>query len=851
MKSLSQVSIRYLKEQKKRTLLTILGIIISVAMITSIGTMMYSMEQYELRSTIERNGYNHGAFVDIPKDQLQYVENNVNFSVVAKSILAGTGVKEDANGNHLSVELIGYEKEYLELRNMLPIEGRLPERRNEIVLESWKAKSLGIELGDEFLLSIGVYEEDGRTLNRGEMFGDGAVFREDTVESFVLVGLIESNGFSQAYRHSRGIVDLNWAEEVNNSDTITTIFRVKEGLDISKKISEVSAALELDSSKVQLNYNLIRREQGEISPELIAIAAFLIGLICVATVAVIYNAFHISVLERIKHFGVMRSIGTTPSQVRSLVFTEAGILSIISVPIGLAAGFYATKLLFFILSSGEFSSFQNLTIVTDPKILLGSSVIALVAVYLSALSPAISAGRVSPLDAIFKHRNLKKEAKTKKGYLLGKIFGSEGLLAYKNIQRNRKRMIITAFSISISVIMFIVFSVFSTYAFRINDNLFDYGADFELYTWGNDLFTEGELKEVLAIEGINQVVPLKESHVVPIVDQSTIKGPIKELMPEVWEKGVLYGSFLQGYNEEQMELAKRELREGLVDIDKLNAEKGVLLVLNSLYYDYEEQKNVIVNSIDIKVGETIYVITNEELIQAGIDPSEVESVENGLVSLKVMGILDKATVGRSYAHLGSFGIITTNEVYEQLTGKTGYNNIYVNLREDEDYGEVFNALDSIVNTKTNGRLFDRIANNRRDRQTVFEISVLIYGFITLISLIGVLNIINTISTNLLTRTKEFGMLRAVGMSPKSMRKMIRLEAVFSSITGAMFGLLLGNLLGYYLYTLINRYEGYAWEFPLNANIIALLATIIIALLAAIAPLRKIASLNIIETLREG
>ncbi|QNO15292.1 ABC transporter permease [Alkalicella caledoniensis] len=845
MKSLNQVGIRYLKEQKKRTILTIMGIIISVAMITSIGTMMYSMERYEYKSTVERNGYNHGAYVDITNEQYSYLKNNVNFEELAEAKLAGTSFTKDASDKTKRIELMGYEKRYLELRSMLPVEGRLPENKNEVVLERWKANLLGIEIGDKVTLPVGHFKRGNKILQRNE-WDENATFHEIIVHDFNLVGIIESNGSSQSYANSRAIVDLAWAEDVNDTGLSTAVFRVKKGLDIIKTTEDVAKELDIDENNIQYNFNLINREQGGIQPTLLVIATFLIGLVCVATVAVIYNSFHISVLERVKQFGIMRSIGTTPRQVRVLVFTEAGILSIISIPFGLAAGYYATKLLFYLLSMGEYSSFQNMQIMTSKEVLGGSAVIALISVYLSALSPALSAGRVSPLNAIFQHRTLKKERNTKSGFLIGKVFGSEGMLAYKNLQRNRKRLVITAFSLSISVIMFIVFSVFSFYALRINDNLFGYSADFAMYTrhGSSQPFTLEEIAKLEAIEGVAEVLPYAYSNFITSIEPDKIMPNIKESFPWVVENGFIYGS-IQGYRNEDLHLLREELISGEVDVDKINKELGVFLIYNSEHYDHENRRTTIAPTFDLEVGSIIYLDTENEYVG---EDTEIDF--DNAIPVKVMGLVEKSSIGYRYPSMGLMGIITTYEVYEQITGDSGFGTVYVNIEEDADYETVVAGLNSVLENKGDAGIQDSIANNRRDRQTVLELSVLIYGFITLISLIGALNIINTISTNLITRTKEFGMLRAVGMTPKGMRKMIRLEAIFSSITGTIFGLIVGNLLGYYLYTLLNDYEGYPWEFPLNANIIAIVATVIIALFAAVAPLKKIASMNIMEILRE-
>ena len=856
MITLTKLAIRYLKEQKKRTALTLLGIIISVAMISSIGTMLNSIRHTEQQMTRDRHGSNHGAFVNIPEEKYQYIENNLKISKSGQSVLGGTGYVE-LNNIVSRIELRGYDINYLELKNIKIEEGNIPVNKDDIVLERWIASQLDIGVGDELVLPVGSFILGDRALGRNE-WDENAVFNKITEKSFTVVGLISTDGMSQSMNSYRGLVSLEWAEEIGDTPTITTVFRLSDDIkrsEISSTIKDMARLLQIDEEKVQENSDIIASENNEYNPTVVAVVSFLIVLIVAATIAVIFNSFHIGIMERIRQFGIMRSIGTTPKQIRRLVFIEATILSVISIPLGVIFGYLGTKTLFYLLTLDQYSSFSGLIVITSPLVILCSALVGLMAVYISAFLPALSAGKVAPLNAIFYHRNLKhKEKNSKGGSLIKKLFGIEALLAYKNSGRNKKRLLITAFSLSISIILFIVFSLFTNYAFKIHGNEFGYSSDFFISTETSDdneaVYEIKDIDEIKSIEGIKEVVPIRKGQVVSFLDENKLlednfpSYEIKNL--DKSKKSAVLDSVVYGYDTPELEKSMEYIIGKRPDIKEIDKEKGVLIVQNAVYID--DSKVNILPMVDLKIGDTIIIENNMDRYLD--NPLNYEIDANDTIELKVMGILEKVTFGQQYPYAGQMNLITTKEVYEKVIGNSGYDSLYINLQEDADYTFVSKSLMSVVEKNPGLYVRDNIAMKARDQKSAREMAIFIYGFIALITLIGILNIINTISTNLVTRIKEFGMLRAVGMSSKSMNKMIRLEAIFSSILGAIIGLILGNILSYYLYTIISGYQGLPFEFPLTANIISIIGTLAVALLASIAPIKRISKMNIMEAIRE-
>ena len=215
---------------------------------------------------------------------------------------------------------------------------------------------------------------------------------------------------------------------------------------------------------MKIRYLVVAEGAGDNSSgamSLYIVIGIIIGIVVISTVAVIYNAFQISVVERIKQFGLLRAVGGTPKQIKKLVLREATVLAAIGVPLGLLCGVIAIYGIGYLIKLMGGESIMPIKLSVSPRILGFSGVLGLISIYLSALSPALNAGRISPLTAISGRNSISKEKiKRRKSFIVQKLFGFEGALAAKNIKRNRKRYRITVFSIIISVMLFITFKSF-------------------------------------------------------------------------------------------------------------------------------------------------------------------------------------------------------------------------------------------------------------------------------------------------------------------------------------------------------------------------------------------------------
>ncbi|MGO1469914.1 MAG: ABC transporter permease, partial [Tissierella sp.] len=320
MKSYKSITRRYLKGQRNRTLLTIFGIILSVALITAIGTMVVSARGALIKQAIRENGSFHARFRYIDADQINKLENHVGVEKLGRTKLVGTlALREtteeerDNGGRDIpfrSIDLKEYDKNAKEMLPIRLIEGRLPENKDEIVIEKWTREYFNedLEVGDTITLPIG---------NRIEAEKDHP--DEITVETFEKTGEKEYKlvGFTTPRYIWRGNL---LTEGIVGNDTEASpegeyygFITLPDLKGANDKVIKIGEDIGVGEENILYNNDLLRLSAESVNDtfnsSIMGILAFVVGLIMLSTIAVIYNAFNISVIERISQFGLLRSVG--------------------------------------------------------------------------------------------------------------------------------------------------------------------------------------------------------------------------------------------------------------------------------------------------------------------------------------------------------------------------------------------------------------------------------------------------------------------------------------------------------------------------------------------------------------
>ncbi len=824
--------------------------------------------------------------------KVNLLKNNVNIEDTATTCEIGVApiaktsdeemkMREDEfTPPHTYLVIQGYDNRAFD---MLPVnikEGRIPEAPGEIAVEYWALDLIPgkPKLGDKVTLDVGIRrgkrkiisgsdkaEEVSEThiVRSGAYLESGEIFEAQGTKEYTIVGLIQPR-FEQVPNYFPSAIEYldTTSMAVDMEYTVYSTMKViKDVQNKGEAIAEDTGLEKIETDEgyaypIEYNNRLLSLYSESIlthfNKALQTILIFVITIIIVATIAVIYNAFNISVLERISQFGMLRSVGATPRQIKGMVIREALILSAIGIPIGLFSGVFAMKVVMYFIKKMGFELLDNLNIIVDPMVFLISSLIGLITVYLSALGPARRAANISPLEAVRNTGSYKTESfkKIKKGKLAKLLFGAEGQIAYKNLSRNKKRFNITVFSMSISIVLFIVFSSFSSFIFKATSTTFKDSADFWLYgsggTASENLLTDKHYRELKDFKEVDRIYRTAEQSMVAIVPEDKINPKFDDATKGMWQepyseddsKRVIPNSSLIKLGNENLEVLKPFLIEGKVDSDTLNKEKGVILVKNSNVYNENSKRYALLPVTKLKVGDNIDISVD----YYGDD--EKHTTE----TFKIVGIVEKGVLDFEYNLNYGIYLITSDELFAEQDNYP-YNYWAITLKDGANKEPVLNYIKELSENNMGIEFWDLEAAAQESRKFAIVISIFLYGFVTVITLISSLNIINTISTNLILRTRELAMFKAVGMSQSGVKRMVALEGLFYGLTAAIYGGVAGAGLSYILYRLVIDIQEFEWHIPWEYILISSIGATLVALLSGYIPLRKMNKHIIVEDIR--
>lgn len=809
IKNYKTISTRYIKQNKKRTILTLIGIILSLALVSTIGLFITSAEKSQIEDIKRSEGVSfHMGYSEYTEDILTKVSNNP--SVEKNGIIE---IKDTIPYNDIDINIYKMDKGATELFKYSIKEGRMPKNENEVAIDEW-AKN-------RFKENINL--EDKVTI--------------DNIE-YTVVGFLRNDVHSQRQKSAR-IFTFS-----NNPKDGRLLVEISEKADFGtalKNLTELST-----KDKIIKNHALIQMKSMESNKSLKAAACIVILIVVSATIIVIYNSFQINVAERLKQFGLLRSIGATKKQIKKIVFREATILLIIAIPIGIAVSLgviYGVNYIFKLLLKGH----NPISLVSiDLRVILGSIVITILAVYISSLIPANFVGKISPLAAISSRVVIKKDVIRRRKYpILKKIFSYRVIMAIKNIRRNPGRCQTMILSIVVSSALFITFTSFMDEVFTVKGPSGAYEIiDLEVskpYD-NNNSKVKNEVdndfvKELNSLNNVDKVYTKYSSLLgfveVPENKKITEAGDIykKQKFGNEYKRGM--DVELKTYDEVSLQKLSDYISSGEVNVENIKSENGVILVDNGKVRDNKTNKPYIGKITNYKVGDEIIIIKDDLEFK-----------------VKVMAVVKNDIFERD-SSTNVLKFITSNEVIENITKETASVESYgISLINDSLNLNTFSEINNIVDKDKTYTVINCVDINQVERNSMIMIKVLVYGFISVIALISSINIINTITMNITLRRRESAMLKSIGMSQKDLKAVIRYEGLFYGIFGGTIGVIIGCLLSYSLFNIISDVVALQWKLPWELSIITILVAMGISYLSTLIPMKKIEKDNVIEVIRE-
>lgn len=853
MTLLNKLTIKNLKLNKKRTIVTIIGIMLSVALITAVASMyasgIKSLIKYE---TIIKGDF-HTAFYNVPTSDIDKFVNNRNIEKLNITEGLGYAKIDSKNEDKPYAYLKGFTKDSLNDLSIRLVKGRLPENTNEIVIPTHLKTNgrLDLKLNDSITLEVGKrIDSKGDELNQSDKYQNtaGEQLVEMQTKTYKIVGIIERPATNIEYYTAPGYTFITYIDSKNLSGNVDIYAKfTKDGvknwdktianiLGVSQVLFRKVYNQEIESEKLteqlkktymfDMNKYLIDLETNPISStsmgDLGKVLAIVIVIIVFTSIFCIKNSFDISITEKIRQYGMLRSIGATKKQIKRNVFYEATILGLIGIPLGIILGCLAAYILIIIsnyyLTDVVQTGFK-LELVFSTYAILVAIILGIITIYFSALKSATRASKVSEIDSIRNSANLKiSSKKIKSPKYIKKLFGIGGVISFKNLKRNKKKYRTTIISITVSTFVFIALYSFMKLAFQnVNNELKVSDFNISLSTNAINDYSYNKFLKTVNLSGIEDYAILRNSELSFTGSHSSKEyleyfGTKKESDAE--EHITIFAIGKKQYNKyiKSLGLNYDDIKDKVILFDK------------QYITSYDKNNNKIIKNIrvyDFNKGDVITSTNNQLNLEIGA----ISSIGPNLLK----------NLSNSY-------LIISDEMFDKIA-KTNNLDIYYKASNAD---KLQDELDSYLNGESYS--IDNKEENVRIMNNFFTlIAIFLYGFIIVISLIGITNIFNTITTNMELRKQEFAMLKSIGMTSKEFKRMIRLESLFMGIKSLLFGILIGIILSYLIY--LSSDSDIPYKLPIVAIIISILVVFILISLIMKYSLNKINKQNTIETIR--
>ena len=843
MNILNNLTTKNLKLNKKRTIVTIIGIMLSVALICAVAGMVTSFQATLINIAITDGGNRHLTVENVKQKDLQYFTNNSHVKSIYLTETLGYAKYDNMNEYKPYAYILGYTKEAFENTTLKIVSGRLPQDSGEIVVSVPFQNNAKVKLGDTISLDIGKRVcMDGTILNQSNPYyveeGETDLCHEYITDTskheYKIVGITERLNYNIEGYSAPGYTLITKIDKVSDNINVSLLF--KDAKYYKEYINNIANDNDLNKYNITLNDDLLRWSGASLSDRtmnmLYAISGVVIGIIILTSVFVIKNSFDIANQEKKKMYGMLSSVGATSKQIKKNVLHEGFILGLIGIPLGIICGIFADYILVIIINyfaKNPFNDFKFVFSISIWPVIL-SIILGVVTIYLSVVRAAKKSSKIAPIEAIRNNNEIKiNSKKIKSSKIVDKLFGVGGDIAYKNLKRNKKRNRTTIISIVISVAVFISLSSFLSYGFKLTNQYYqDINYDIQLYLRDTN---EEESKKI-----INDIIKMDNISRYSIIRSMSMTFDYKKY-----------------YNEDVLEnfdgvedLPLRIMSVGEVEFERILKENKIsdtnfdykgLLIDKNIFYQEDSKNYKEVNLFDLNKFKTV-----------------TGSINNKDLSIKILKRIDTLPMGLQNVYSETPTVIVSDKFYDYIVSNYNVNDtnsrsLYIKSTDAEKLESLIKEylLDENI---TNYSLFNIETEAKAQRSLIILVSIFLYGFIIVISLIGITNIINTINTNMNLRRREFAMLKSIGMTKKEFNKMINLESIMYSTKALIMGIPLGLLGSYGIYKAFASGNDYGFIFPGKAIIIAVLVVYILVSTIMYFALRKMRNENIIETIKD-
>ncbi|MGL4990152.1 MAG: ABC transporter permease [Sarcina sp.] len=741
MNIINSISKGNLKNNKSKSTLIIISIALTTCLLVSIGILGLKFADGLTKGSIERAGSHHARYRGVNSKDIDILENHISIDDIG--VIGNLGTMQDENMN-LSIAHI--DDSYVKFTNLELLSGNLPEKIGEIALTDAHLESLNLDNNIGYEIDIKYYV--------GDKFVEG---------KYKLTGIIKANEKSRAEKMYSGVIsNEEYLKEKGEDAKYTAFITIKNTEKDSKKdieyqVKDIAKNLNIPEEKTIINSDYLNNLKPGLS---IKLAQMFAGIIVLMTaIIVIYNIFYFSINSKIKDYGKLRAVGATKKQIKKIIMKEGLFLSLIGIPIGLILGVFLGEVVI-----GKFIG-EKIVIFSLKQviILIIAGVSTLFAVIISLIKPMRIASNISAVEAM-------KYSESEAGKTERKTYYEQmdiKKLTDANLQRNKKRTIITSISLSLSAILFVTTSIimnaFDAKEMAKTHHPNDFSIGLTNYSYGNNLSYNED--EMILYNELQLDNPLNDEFIDKLSNIDGVKRifksynvRMKQISPKMLEEEF---SNIKSFRKSDVEELNKYVKEGSFNTDEYIKNNGIAFSSASFNEFYG----------DIKIGDTV----------------ELEIFDGNNIVTKeftVMAITDSR---------GSY--LLPEEVFNSMFNTNVVSSIGIDV-DSKKHDEINNYLDSIAQGDKY-LSFTTLKNSIKEmKESVAITNIIGYGLVSIIFIISLMNFINTLISNALSRKKEIGMLRAIGLSDKQLLQMLDKEGLFYIKITLISAIVIGTVAGF-------------------------------------------------------
>lgn len=846
MSILNRLTIKNLRLNKKRTIVTIIGIILSTALMVGIGLLFSSFQDLMIRDTIGYSGKYEAKYNDVDLIKLNDIKNK-NFTYFYEKPIGFSKI-ESSNEYKPYMYITSVNKEYF--NELKLVDGSFPKNENEIVISNHVITNgeLNYKVGDIVTFKYGKRNIEGNGTLANSEFVDGEFLTNEGTHTYKIVGIVERSNFENysACGYTAFTLDVN-----NDKGSVNLYVMFNKNKKIIKQSEELAKRLNYDND---INYNSTllalygESTYGNVMTTMVSMMMIMLSLVSIGCIIVIYNSFAISVMERKKEFGLLSSIGTTKRQLSHTVFFEAVVVGVIGIILGILGAYIGIGCVILIINNLISDILEyKLHLVTNPLFIIIPVIFMIVVIGLSAFIPSRRASKVSPIEAIRQNDDIKiNKKKIKTSKLVNKLFGIEGEIALKNIKRNKKKYRVTVVSLFISIVLFISFSSYMNYTLNTASSVMgEVPYDYQISYFGDDPNNDKE-----ALDKINEIVKSSD---------------VKEYVSYSVSNLSIIGNYT--YSDEYLDFYKNAYGDdGIKALNNLKYQYISIYILDDNSYNkykkligIDNDSVILLNKFKgVSYGNNKRVNYNIPVINNGninikicnfdndedVDTTKYcnKNIDNIFVTNKSFDLIEE------FSYMDDFKLIVNKKLYDSISdSSTHYTQFNIISDNTNNIDKLTKELDKYSNVNyTNIKEAMKQANN-----LILVVKILMYGFISLVTLIGVTSVFNTISTSMALRKREFAVLRSIGLTNRGFNKILFFESLFFGMKSLIFAIPVSIGITVLIhYALADMVSISTIIIPWKYIIISIVSVFVIVLLTMMYSTSKIKKHNIIEQIRE-